>query len=58
MITNLFWTWTWVSWNGSEYVTVDGYDETSTVYNNNLTFAPPPSFPTTENFEVLSWDEN
>jgi len=58
VITNLFWTWTWVSWNGSEYVTVDGYDETSTIYNNNLTFAPPPSFPTTENFEVLSWSEN
>ncbi|MEA1937060.1 MAG: hypothetical protein U9N04_03030 [Patescibacteria group bacterium] len=57
VITNLFWTWTWVSWNGSEYVTVDGYDETSTIYNNNLTFAPPPSFPTSENFEVLKWSE-
>ena len=58
IITNLFWTWTWVSWNGSEYVTVDGYDETSTIYNNNLTFNPPPSFPTSENFEVLKWSEN
>ena len=57
VITNLFWTWTWVTWNGSSYVTVDGYDNTSTIYNNNLTFSPPPSFPTSENFEVLSWNE-
>jgi hypothetical protein len=58
IITNLFWTWTWVTWDGSEWVTVDGYDNTSTIYNNNLTFSPPPSFPTSENFEVLKWEEN
>ena len=57
IITNLFWTWTWVSWDGSSYVTIDGYDDTNTIYNNNLTFSPPPSFPTSENFEVLSWKE-
>lgn len=56
-ITNLFWTWTWVSWNGSSWVTVDGYNTTNTIYNNYLTFAPPPSFPTSENYEVLSWEE-
>ncbi len=53
IITNLFWTWGYVT-NG---VVVDGYNTTNTIYNNNLTFAPPPSFPTSENFEVLSWSE-
>ena len=57
IITNLFWTWTWVNWNGSSYITVDGYDSTNTIYNNNLIFSPPPSFPTSEDFEVLSWEE-
>ncbi|MCK4918969.1 MAG: hypothetical protein KAS01_01135 [Candidatus Pacebacteria bacterium] len=54
IITNLFWTWTWV--DGS-MTTLDGYNTTNTIYNNNLTFNPPPSFPTSENFEVLSWKE-
>jgi len=57
IITNLFWTWTWVDWDGFSWVTVGGYDNTSTIYNNFLTFAPPPFFPTSENFEVLSWEE-
>lgn len=54
IITNLFWTWTWVDGSG---VTVDGYNNTNTVYNNNLTFAPPPFFPTAEKIEILSWRE-
>jgi len=58
IITNLFWTWTWVRWDGSSWITVDGYDNTSTTYNNNLVFSSPPSFPTSENFEVLSWEED
>lgn len=53
VVTNLFWTWSYT--DGSN--TVDGYINTSTIYNNNLTFSPPPSFPTSENFEVLSWVE-
>lgn len=54
IISKLFWNWTWV--NGGGIVT-DGYTNTNTVYNNNLTFAPPPSFPTSEKIEVLSWKE-
>lgn len=54
VITNLFWTWSYV--NGSGVVT-NGYTNTNTIYNNNLTFAPPPSFPTSEKIEVLSWKE-
>jgi len=53
IITNLFWTWSYT--NGVSIV--DGYNTTNTIYNNNLTFAPPPSFPTSENYEVLSWKE-
>ena len=55
IITNLFWTWTWADGAGTSFA---GYDNTLTIYNNNLTFSPPPSFPTSENFEVLSWEEN
>jgi len=51
----LFWTWTWADGAGTSFA---GYDNTLTIYNNNLTFSPPPSFPTSENFEVLSWEEN
>ena len=54
VITNLFWTWSYITSGGA---VVDGFNETSTIYNNNLTFAPPPSFPTSENFEVLKWNE-
>jgi len=53
IITKLFWTWSYVSGT----TTVDGYKYTNTVYNNNLTFAPPPFFPTSEKIEVLSWQE-
>jgi len=36
----------------------NGYINSNYIYNNNLTFNPPPSFPTADNFEVLSWEEN
>ena len=55
VITNLFWTWSYVTY--AEGPVVNGYQTTNTIYNNNLLFNPPPSFPTTENFEVLSWSE-
>lgn len=54
IITKLFWTWTWVNASG---ITLDGFTNTNTIYNNNLTFAPPPFFPTSEKIEVLSWKE-
>jgi hypothetical protein len=54
VITNLFWTWSWIDNHGN---TTDGYRYTNTIYDNNLTFSPPPYFPTEENFEVISWEE-
>lgn len=34
-----------------------GYDERDLVYDNNLTFSPPPHFPTTGEYTFISWDE-
>lgn len=53
IITDLFWTWSYV--NGSYHV--DGYNTTVTIYDNHLTYSPPPFFPTEENFEIISWSE-
>ena len=55
IITNQVWTWTWISGGGS---TVDGYNLTESIYDPQVTFSPPPSFPTTGEYEFISWDEN
>lgn len=50
------WTWSWV--NGSGTVT-SGYQTTSTVYDSNLLYSPPPSFPLTNNgYQQISWGSN
>lgn len=49
-----YWTWSWV--NGSGTVT-SGYRTTSQTYDPFLTLKPPPEFPTTGTFSVLSWRE-
>lgn len=50
------WTWTWV--NGSNYV-VSGYANTSSTYDGNLLFGPPPSFPlSTDGYQQLSWSSD
>lgn len=50
------WTWSWV--NGSGTVT-SGYQNTSAVYDSNLLYAPPPSFPlTTNGYQQMSWKSN
>lgn len=53
IITNKVWTWTWVS--GS--TTVDGYDTTHSIFHNNLLFSPPPFFPTSGDYQFISWEE-
>lgn len=35
-----------------------GYQIRNLVYDNNLTFAPPPHFPTTGEYTFISWKEN
>lgn len=50
------WTWSWV--NGSGTVT-SGYQSTNTVYDSNLLYSPPPSFPlTNEGYRQITWTSN
>ena len=50
------WTWTWVSGGGN---CLSGYCNTSTTYDANLLFSPPPSFPlSASGYQQLSWSSN
>lgn len=59
------WTWTWLQGGGAcgNAVNVPGVGYVSGIYNNNtqydnnLLYSPPPSFPTTSSFNILSWRE-
>jgi len=55
--TNLFWTWTYVTGNAGNYVTVDGYSTTNNSYDKNFRLTPPPSFPLTGTFSILNYRE-
>ncbi len=47
------WTWSWVNGSGQ---TTSGYQNTSTTYDSNLLYAPPPSFPlATSGYQQISW---
>jgi hypothetical protein len=54
MITDKFWTWTWVDGEGRY---LDGYRETTAIYDNHVTYGPPPMFPTEENYDIVTWTE-
>ncbi|NMC51728.1 hypothetical protein GYA54_03305 [Candidatus Kuenenbacteria bacterium] len=54
IITNNIWTWSWVDAGGN---TVSGYRNTETIYDPNLNYNPPPSFPTTGEYRFLKWEE-
>lgn len=54
IITNTMWTFTWVDSNGS---VVSGYRNTEMNYDSNLTYNPPPYFPTAGEYEFASWEE-
>lgn len=50
------WTWTWV--NGGGTVT-SGYSSTNSIYDGNLLYAPPPSFPlSNQGYKQISWQVN
>jgi Tfp pilus assembly protein PilX len=50
------WTWSWV--NGSGTV-IGGYQNTVTVYDGNLLYAPPPKFPlSSSGYQQISWESN
>lgn len=47
------WTWSWVNGSGT---TTSGYQNTTTTYDSNLLYAPPPSFPlTSSGYQQISW---
>lgn len=59
-------TWTWLWWlggsscgdavnNSGNYIS--GFVNNATQYDYNLLYAPPPSFPITSTYNILSWRE-
>lgn len=52
--SNSWWTWTWVTSGGS---VTSGYRTTVQEYDANLALDPPPYFPKTGAFTILSWKE-
>jgi len=55
IITNTIWTWRWV--NSSQQPS-SGYISTLTTYDPFLTFAPPPSFPLSGEYQFIKWKDN
>jgi hypothetical protein len=52
-----FGVWTW-SWTDGVSCT-SGYCDTSTTYDANLLYGPPPSFPlSTDGYQQISWSSN
>lgn len=50
------WTWSWVNSGGT---VVGGYQNTVTIYDGNLLYAPPPKFPlSTAGYQQISWDSD
>ncbi len=49
------------AWTGSTFcggTQSSGYCTRNLNFDSNLTYAPPPDFPTTGQYETLSWEEN
>ena len=55
IITKTLWTWSWVSCDTCSVIS--GYRKTETTYNPYLTFAPPPFWPTQDEYIFISWEE-
>lgn len=63
--TRQIWTWTWLVGNSpcgnAVFSTGDGYitgiKNNTTSYDDSLAYAPPPSFPITSSYNILSWRE-
>jgi hypothetical protein len=54
MASNLVPVTTWV--NGSGGV-ISGYRNGTSSYDSNLLYGPPPFFPTTGQYQFLSWEQ-
>jgi hypothetical protein len=51
--SNGVWTWTWINQGGQ---LVSGYGNTNATYDVNLTFWPPPGFPVSLQYQLISWE--
>lgn len=50
------WTWTWVDGSNN---TISGYAHTNSIYDGNLLYGPPPSFPlSASGYQQISWTSN
>jgi hypothetical protein len=62
--TRQTWTWTWINGHCGDnaYDPVNNYyisgiENNDTQYDYNLQYAPPPSYPLTSGYNILSWRE-
>ncbi|HEY5442518.1 MAG TPA: hypothetical protein VIJ68_03200, partial [Candidatus Saccharimonadales bacterium] len=64
--TRQTWTWTWEEGGGpcsgdasfdSTNGCISGIENNTTSYDYNLQYAPPPSYPLTSGYNILSWRE-
>jgi len=63
--TRLDWTWTWLIgsacgnsvYNASQNAYISGILNNTTSYDYNLQYSPPPNFPLTSGYNILSWRE-
>jgi Tfp pilus assembly protein PilX len=63
--TRQTWTWNWLDGGGqcgdAAYDATNGYisgiENTTTSYDYNLEYAPPPDYPLTSGYNILSWRE-
>ncbi len=52
--SNGIWTWSWINLGGN---LVSGYRDTFATYDVNLTYGPPPGFPISSQYNLISWEE-
>jgi hypothetical protein len=62
--TRQTWTWTWLvggacgdAANDPSNGWISGIEHNDTQFDNNLKYAPPPSYPVTGSYNILSWRE-
>jgi len=62
--TRLTWTWNWQTnscgdsvFDNTNGLYISGIENTITQYDYNLLYAPPPSYPVTSGYNIISWRE-
>ncbi|MGC1177447.1 MAG: hypothetical protein WA843_05245, partial [Candidatus Saccharimonadales bacterium] len=62
--TRQTWTWTWINgscgdnaYDAASNYYVSGIENNTTQYDYNLQYGPPPSYPLTSGYNILSWRE-